>query len=162
MNDFTYFFIIFQIIISIFNVAVIYFSNTKEIYIDTDNQISEYENNVDFSNFSSNIKIIEFYFPIKNSIKGFDEILNSKIDKVKNINNSKETNYKNSLSNININQIEHMSVDLKSIQNKINIAKSHGIYGIAIYYYWFNAKYLLEESLDIFLNNKNINIKFLL
>ena len=42
------------------------------------------------------------------------------------------------------------------------MAKSHGIYGFGIYYYWFSGKRLLEKPLDLFLNNKDIDFKFLL
>ena len=44
----------------------------------------------------------------------------------------------------------------------MELAKSHGIYGFGIYYYWFSGKRLLEKPLDLLLNNKEINFKFLL
>ena len=42
------------------------------------------------------------------------------------------------------------------------MAKSHGIYGFGIYYYWFSGKYLLEKPINIFLKNSYINFNFLL
>ena len=51
---------------------------------------------------------------------------------------------------------------MEVIQKQINLAKSHGIYGFGIYYYWFSGKRLLESPLDLFLNNKNLDFKFLL
>ena len=58
MNYFSFLFKVFQIIICFFNLSIIQFSNTKELYIDIDNQISEYENNIDFSNFTTDKKLI--------------------------------------------------------------------------------------------------------
>ena len=53
-------------------------------------------------------------------------------------------------------------INFEVIQKQINLAKSHGIYGFGIYYYWFSGKRLLESPLDLFLNNKNLDFKFLL
>ena len=53
-------------------------------------------------------------------------------------------------------------INLEVIQKQINLAKSHGIYGFGIYYYWFSGRRLLETPLDLFLNNKNLDFKFLL
>ena len=52
--------------------------------------------------------------------------------------------------------------DLEVIKKQVELAKSHGIYGFGIYYYWFSGKRLLEKPLDLFLNNKDIDFKFLL
>ena len=51
---------------------------------------------------------------------------------------------------------------LEVIKKQVELAKSHGIYGFGIYYYWFSGKRLLEKPLDLFLNNKDIDFKFLL
>ena len=48
------------------------------------------------------------------------------------------------------------------IKKQVNLAKSHGIYGFAIYYYWFSGKVLFEKPLKLFLENKDINFHFLL
>ena len=52
--------------------------------------------------------------------------------------------------------------NLEVIKKQIHLAKSHGIYGFGIYYYWFSGKRLLETPLNIILNNKDIDFKFLL
>ena len=52
--------------------------------------------------------------------------------------------------------------DKEAIKKQVELAKSHGIYGFGIYYYWFSGKRLLEKPLDIFLNSKELNFKFLL
>ena len=43
--------------------------------------------------------------------------------------------------------------DLKTIEKQINLAKSHGIYGFGIYYYWFSGKQLLEKPINLFINS---------
>ena len=48
------------------------------------------------------------------------------------------------------------------IKKQIQLAKSHGIYGFGIYYYWFSGRRLLEKPLDIYLNDKNLNFPFML
>lgn len=50
----------------------------------------------------------------------------------------------------------------ETIKKQVELAKSHGIYGFGIYYYWFSGKRLLELPLNIILNNKDIIIKFFL
>jgi hypothetical protein len=48
---------------------------------------------------------------------------------------------------------------LKIVVNKqIKLAKSHGIYGFAIYYYWFSGKTLFDKPLNtIYKNKKNFH-----
>ena len=48
------------------------------------------------------------------------------------------------------------------IKNQIKLAKSHGIFGFAINYYWFSGKKLYDEPINIFLENKDINFPFFL
>lgn len=48
------------------------------------------------------------------------------------------------------------------IAYQANLAKKHGIYGFAIYHYWFDGKQLLEKPKEIILNNKDIDIPFCL
>ena len=50
----------------------------------------------------------------------------------------------------------------KKINQEINFAKSHGIYGFGFYYFFSQNKSFSDESIDIILQNKNLNIKFFL
>ena len=54
------------------------------------------------------------------------------------------------------------SSDPQIVLKQIQLAKSHGIYGFGIYYYWFSGKKLFEKTIDLFLENKNINFPFFL
>ena len=40
------------------------------------------------------------------------------------------------------------------LKKQIKLAKSHGIYGFAIYYYWFSGRYIFDKPLNIIYKNK--------
>lgn len=48
------------------------------------------------------------------------------------------------------------------IAHQISMAKQYGVYGFAIYHYWFDGKQLLETPKEIILNNKDLDIPFCL
>jgi len=150
--------IVFQIIIFFVNLSIIHFSSTKEVYIDIDNQISEYEKNIDFSNFTTDKKLLALYNPNKINEEQIN-IISEKFGAFYGINSTYITNIsKNNLYKY----YENYSLDIEKLQNIINLAKSHGIYGFAIYYDWFDETKLMEKNLELLLNNKRIDFKFML
>ena len=167
MNYLDYILNVLQITIFFFNISIIYLSNSKEIYIDIDNELIEYENNINFSNYSTDIKLLAFYLPKINPINiYYNTSLKNGLLQQSNINGEKSITFGNhSLINIEneyykFNECDQSELDI--LENKINLAKSHGIYGFAIYYYWFNDKNLLEKPLEIFLNNRKFVFSFML
>jgi hypothetical protein len=46
------------------------------------------------------------------------------------------------------------------MKRQIELAKMYGIYGFSFYYYWFNGERLLEQPLEMFLENTDINFPF--
>ena len=134
----------------------------KKIIIEIDNKVNEslYESNLDFYNYSTPIKIISIYYPeflnisnyLGNESKIDENMINlfNKSYKEFQIKDNKNINYSNKTSNIQL------------IKNQINLAKSHGIYGFAFYYYWFSGKKIYNEAINIFLEKKEINIYFLI
>jgi lipopolysaccharide biosynthesis protein len=50
----------------------------------------------------------------------------------------------------------------ENIARQIELAKIHGIYGFAYYFYWFDNKRLLDKPLDAFLNDPQLDFPFCL
>ena len=87
----------------------------------------------DFSDYSTTIKPIVLY--------------NSKI------------NFSIKDKNINIFELYFKN---KKFNQQINFAKSHGIYGFGFYYLFSHNQGFHDDSIDLILQNKNLNINFFL
>ena len=140
---------------------------SKMVYIYIDNNISEFENNINYSNYSTDIKVICLYSD------NFEKIgNNNKEILIKKYSNYNTSNISVSIYNDNILKENkenkayetfksYRSKEFEEFLNRINLAKSHGIYGFAIYYYWF-YKSKTDIFLSIFLKHKYIKFHFLL
>ncbi len=49
---------------------------------------------------------------------------------------------------------------VSTLKRQAKIARNYGVYGFNIYFYWFNGKTLLENPLNLFYENKDIDINF--
>ena len=136
------------------------------VYIEIDNQISQYEDNMDFSNLNSTLKVIALYLPQFHIVeennkfwgKGFTEWTNVKKSKprFKGHHQPRFPGDKNHYLSY------YDLTDIKAIENQVKLAKRHGIYGFGIYYYWFSGKKILEKPINLFLRNSYISFNFLL
>ena len=55
--------------------------------------------------------------------------------------------------------------DLRLVENIVRqteLARIHGVYGFAYYFYWFDGRRLLDKPLDLFLSNPQIDFPFCL
>ena len=140
-------------------------NSINNINFENDNKISEYEKDHDFSGLKTDIKVIALYLPQFHPIeennkiwgKGFTEWTN-----VKKCLPIYKGHHQPRIPGDMFGYLGYYDLrNLNSIKRQINLAKSHGIYGFGIYYYWFSGKQLLEKPLNLFLNS-NINFHFLL
>ncbi len=50
--------------------------------------------------------------------------------------------------------------DPQTIENQVLLAQKYGLAGFCFYHYWFDGKLLLEKPMEIFQNNKSLNLSF--
>ena len=154
--------ILFYILIRFKDFIII---NNKKI-IEIDNKVNEslYENNLDFFNYTTPIKIISIYYPeflnISNNFINLYINLNESTLK-ENIISLHDKSYKEIKDDKNFYYLNKTS-NLELIKNQVNLAKNHNIYGFAFYYYWFSGKKIFNEAINIFLESKEIDIYFLI
>ena len=156
--------IIFELIIKISNLKGFFIYHIKINNID--NEFVVFEENIDYSNYSTDIKTIALYLPQYHFIKenniwwgeNFTEWTNVK--KAKPLYEGhhqprKPGDEKGYLG-------YYLLTNASTIKKQVELARSHGIYGFGIYYYWFSGKKLLEKPLDIYIMNKEIDFPFLI
>ena len=135
-------------------------------YIDIDNEFDLYENNIDYSNYSTDIKTIALYLPQFHFIKENDKWWGNNFTEWTKVKNAKPFYLGHHQPRKPGDEIGYLGyyylTNSETIKKQVKLAKSHGIYGFGIYYYWFSGKRLLEKPLDIYLKNKDINFPFLL
>ena len=157
----------------IFQIFIIYFISSYEpeprVPLDIDNNyiFNEYEQNIDFSNYSTDIKTIALYLPrfqnISEKFRGLKIILNEwKNMNITTLKSDKSFHY----PRVPGDEEEYLGYyDTRyeqMVKKQVDLARSHGIYGFGIYYYWFSGKKFLDETIDLFLESKKINFPYFL
>ena len=139
----------YLLFLSIKFVCIIYYiliinKNQNIIHIEINNEISYYENNIDFSNYSSDIKPIALFLPQFHSIKENDKWWGKGFTEWKNVKKGKplyEGHHQPRIPGDEDHYLGYYELTKPEIMKKqIELAKSHGIYGFGIYYYWFSGK----------------------
>ena len=142
-----------------------FYINKNISYIENDNKISEYEENFDFSDMKTNIKAIALYLPQFHETKENNEFWGKGFTEWTNVKKSKpnfQGHHQPRIPGDNFGYLSYYNLaDINAIHKQVKLAKSHGVYGFGIYYYWFSGKQLLERPLNLFLLS-NIDFHFLL
>ena len=140
-----------------------YITKENKIIVNIDNNIDEkvYEKNINFSEYSTDIKIIALYYPDYQCIQENYNKTNILLNEWTNINQAKplfESHHQPRKPGDIQNYLEYYNLrEPETILKQIKLAKSHGIYGFGIYYYWFSGKKLFEKTIDIFLENNSFH-----
>ena len=143
----------------------IYFKRNR-IYIESNNKINEYEKNIDFSKYKTNIKAIALYLPQFHENKENNEFWGKGFTEWTNVKKAKPLFPGHHQPRIPGDEYGYLGYydlkNVKAIENQVKLAKSHGIYGFGIYYYWFSGKTILKKPINKFIQHSYIEFHFLL
>jgi len=128
---------------------------------------SEYQTNLDFSEYQTEIKALAFYLPQYHTIpendkwwgKGFTEWTNTKKAKPRFEGHYQPRQPHKDIGYYDLGTEENF---LNTISKQSALAKQHGIYGFCFHHYWFSGKTLLEKPVDMLLANPQVDINFCL
>ena len=128
--------------------------------------MNEYEKNIDFSGLKTNIKAIALYLPQFHENKENNEFWGKGFTEWTNVKKAKPLFTGHHQPRIPGDMYGYLGYyDLKYIkviENQVNLAKSHGIYGFGIYYYWFSGKTILKKPINKFIHHQDIEFHFLI
>lgn len=106
------------------------------------------------------MKIIPFYLPQYHTIPLNDEIWGNGFTEWTNVKKADPLFKGHNQPRVPLNKNYYNLLDKNSIIWQINLAKQNNIYGFCLYHYWFNGDLLLEKPVEIFRDNKDLDINF--
>lgn len=121
-----------------------------------------YQKDYDFSNNTTDIKVLALYLPQFHEIKENNEWWGAGFTEWTNVKKGKARfngHYQPRIPDKSIGYYDLSNVE--TLKKQVLLAKKHGIFGFAIYYYWFSGKRLLEKPMDILLEHQEIDFPFM-
>lgn len=106
------------------------------------------------------MKIIPFYLPQFHEIDLNNEIWGKGFTEWTNVKKAKALYEDHNQPRIPLNGNYYNLLDKESLEWQVKLAKENNIYGFCIYHYWFNGDLLLEKPVELFRDNKSLDIKF--
>ena len=125
--------------------------------------ISNYQDNIDFSKYNTDIKTLAFYLPQYHTFKENDEWWGKGFMEWTNTKKAKPLFVGHYQPRTPHKDFGYYTLDnVATIKKQVKLAKEHKIFGFIFYYYWFSGKRLMEKPVDLFLNDKSIDFPFCL
>jgi len=122
---------------------------------------STYQDDLDFSQYKTDIKTLAFYLPQFHTFKENDEWWGKGFTEWTNTKKSKprfEGHYQPRVPHKDFGYYKLDNVE--TIKKQVSLAKKHGLYGFCFYYYWFSGKRLMEKPVDLYLKDNSIDFPF--
>ena len=135
----------------------------KNDYTNYPAYVCEYQDDYDFSNYTTDIKTLAFYLPQYHTFKENDEWWGKGFTEWTNTKKSLprfENHYQPRTPHKDIGYYSLDNID--TIKKQVQLAKKHGIYGFCFFYYWFSGKRLIEKPVDFLLEHTVVDFPFCL
>lgn len=123
----------------------------------------EHYEDSDFSSFKTDIKPLALYLPQFHTFPENDEWWGKGFTEWTNVRKARPRYKGHNQPRIPHPDIGYYNLtDIEALKKQVALARRHGIYGFAIYYYWFSGKRLIEKPVDMLLEHREIDFPFML